>query len=298
MTYYTSQPNSLLYPTPNCNLKIPICQYCPECPKCNPTPTLITSHVDEVEPAQCLRQAGDDGSIPLGIVIKLEQGGGHQLVVAGHGKVGLLVELHQEQLAVLLGLGDVRRYVGVLGWLKVWSPPVAYGVLYGPVSGGTIRTTKSLCHQPSQTINLHKILIFNIISTTFTNLILSRVQFSSWQLEESCSKLEQEDVRKAMLMDKQDSIHRSPHPILVILVPHPLEPGGHTGVLLEQGVLGPEGVVGEGVEVDCAAECEGRVLGEAGLAGLTSKCGGPACAGHGGLGGGLQHQQGEEHRNG
>ena len=42
----------------------------------------------------------------------------------------------------------------------------------------------------------------------------------------------------------------SPHPDLVELVPHPLEPRRHTGVLLKQGVLGPKGVVGQGVEVD------------------------------------------------
>ena len=39
---------------------------------------------------------------------------------------------------MLLGLGDVRGYVGVLGWLKVRSPPVPNGVLYGPVSGNVI----------------------------------------------------------------------------------------------------------------------------------------------------------------
>ena len=114
------------------------------------------SHVDEVEPAKCLGQAGYDGSVALGIVIQLEQGGSHQLVVAGHGEVGLLIELHHSQLAVLLGLGDVRGYVGVLGWLKIRAPPVPNGVLYGPVSGCSIRTTKSLCHQPSQTLNLYK----------------------------------------------------------------------------------------------------------------------------------------------
>ena len=52
---------------------------------------LPSSHVDEVEPAECLWQAGYDGSVPLGIVIQLEQGGGHQFVVARHGEVSLLV---------------------------------------------------------------------------------------------------------------------------------------------------------------------------------------------------------------
>ena len=67
---------------------------------------------------------------------------------------------------------------------------------------------------------------------------------------------------KAVLMDQQYSVNRSPHSKLIKLIPHPLEPGGHTGVLLEQGVLGAEGVVGEGAEVYSPAEREGRVLRE------------------------------------
>ena len=68
-------------------------------------------------------------------------------------------------------------------------------------------------------------------------------------------------MRKAVLMDQQDSVNRSPHAKLLILVPHALEPGRYARILLEQGVLGPEGVVGERVEVNSATEREGRILG-------------------------------------
>ena len=50
----------------------------------------------------------------------------------------------------------------------------------------------------------------------------------------------------------------------MILVPHPLEPGGHARVLLEERVLGAKGVVAEGVEVHGPTEGEGGILREAG----------------------------------
>ena len=68
-----------------------------------------------------------------------------------------------------------------------------------------------------------------------------------------------------MLMNNEDPVNGAPHAILVVLVPHPLEPGRHGGVLLEKGVLCAERVVGEGVEVDGAGDSETRVLGQAGL---------------------------------
>ena len=68
-----------------------------------------------------------------------------------------------------------------------------------------------------------------------------------------------------MLMNNEDSVNGAPHTILVVLVPHPLEPGRHGGVLLEKGVLCAERVVGEGVEVDGAGDSETRVFWEARL---------------------------------
>ena len=93
------------------------------------------SHVDEVEPSQGLRETRNNGSVALGVVVQLEEGGGHQLVVPGHSEVGFLLQLHQEQLPVLFRLGDVGRNVGVLSRLKVGPPPVANCVLNGPVCG-------------------------------------------------------------------------------------------------------------------------------------------------------------------
>ena len=62
--------------------------------------------------------------------------------------------------------------------------------------------------------------------------------------------LQQQNVRKTMLMHNENPINRTPHPKLVILVSHPLEPCWNRGVLLKQRVLGAKSVVGEGVEVD------------------------------------------------
>ena len=92
----------------------------------NPERPCPRSHVDEVEPGEGLRQAGDDGAVALGVVVELEKRRRHQLVVPGHREVGLLLQLDQEQLAVLPGPRDVGRDVGVLGRLEVWSPPVTW----------------------------------------------------------------------------------------------------------------------------------------------------------------------------
>ena len=144
-------------------------------------------HVDEVEPAECLGHTGDDGPVALSIVVQLEQRRRHQLVVPGHGEVGLLWELDQEQLPVLLGLGDVRRDVGVLGWLEVWSPPVPDGVLDHPLGGRAVRPAQGAGHQPLESLHL----------------VLARLQLPAGQLEERRPQLEQQDVRQAMLVDQQ-----------------------------------------------------------------------------------------------
>ena len=82
---------------------------------------------------------------------------------------------------------------------------------------------------------------------------------------------------QTVLMDQKDPVHRPPHAELVVLVPHPLEPGGHGGVLLKQGIFGAECVVGEGVEVDGARDGEAWVLWEAGLPRDRRRGPGPTC---------------------
>lgn len=54
------------------------------------------SNVYEVEVAEYLREAGDDGAVASCIVVQLKEGRGHQLVVPGHGEQGLLGQGHQE----------------------------------------------------------------------------------------------------------------------------------------------------------------------------------------------------------
>lgn len=54
-------------------------------------------------------------------------------------------------------------------------------------------------------------------------------------------------MRQSVFMDNEDTLHCPPHPHLIKLFPHPLEPGCHRAVLLIQRLLGTECVVGEGV---------------------------------------------------
>ncbi len=89
-------------------------------------------HVDKTETTQCLRQGGDDGAVALGVIEELKEGRGDELVVARYGKVRLLRQLNHEELSVFLGLGDMRWNVGILGWLKVWPPPVPDCVFNDP----------------------------------------------------------------------------------------------------------------------------------------------------------------------
>jgi len=50
-------------------------------------------HVDEVESAESLGQAGDDGTVSLGVVVQLEQGSCHQLVISRNREIGFLLQL-------------------------------------------------------------------------------------------------------------------------------------------------------------------------------------------------------------
>ena len=119
-----------------------------------------------------------------------------------------------------------------------------------------------------------------------TDLILPRVELPARQFEEGGAELQQQDVRQAVLVHQQHAVHGPPHAVLIVLVAHALEPRRHARVLLEQRVLGAEGVVGERVEVDGSAERQGRVLGEAGLSGEVG----------GGGGGGGPRPAGSRHR--
>ena len=68
---------------------------------------LLLLHVDKVEAAECLGQAGDDRPVALAVVVQLEQRRRHQLVVAGHSEVGLLLQLDEEERRILRSLGMI-----------------------------------------------------------------------------------------------------------------------------------------------------------------------------------------------
>ena len=55
---------------------------------------------------------------------------------------------------MLLGLGDVRGDVGILGRLKVRPPPIPNRVLDGPLGGCPVSPTQRLSHQPLQALDL------------------------------------------------------------------------------------------------------------------------------------------------
>ena len=75
-----------------------------------------------------LRQTGYDWTVASGVVVEFKEGCGHQLVVSRHGEEGLLGERDEEESLVLLGVGAVGRLVGILGGLKVRTPPVGHNL--------------------------------------------------------------------------------------------------------------------------------------------------------------------------
>jgi len=117
----------------------------------------LALHVNKVESPEGLWEGRDDRAVALGVVVQLEQGRRHQLVVTRHSEVSLLLQLNKEQLLVLLGLRDVGGDVGVLGWLEVGTPPVPDGVLNLPavvVADDTVCPAQRLCHDPLEGVDL------------------------------------------------------------------------------------------------------------------------------------------------
>ena len=116
-----------------------------------------------------------------------------------------------------------------------------------------------------------------------SHLVLSRVELPARQLEECCPELEEQHVGEAVLVHQQHPVHAPPHPVLVVLIPHPLEPRRHAGVLLKQRVLGAECVVGQRVQVHCSAQRQRGVFRETRLSGdwsLGCSSSGPSCSSH------------------
>jgi hypothetical protein len=68
----------------------------------------------ERESTQCLRQRRNRRSIPRRVVVQLEQRYREQLHIRRDGELRALLEENEEDLLVLLRLGDVGRNVGVL----------------------------------------------------------------------------------------------------------------------------------------------------------------------------------------
>merc|ERR1719319_654344 len=113
----------------------------------------LALHVNKVESPEGLWEGRDDRAVALGVVVQLEQGSRHQLVVTRHSKVSLLLQLNKEQLLVLLRLRDV----GGLGWLEVGTPPVPDGVLNLPavvVADDTVCPSQRLRHDPLEGVDL------------------------------------------------------------------------------------------------------------------------------------------------
>lgn len=58
------------------------------------------------------------------------------------------------------------------------------------------------------------------------------------QLEECVGNLEHQNVRVAVVVDKQDALNRAAHSTLIIVVLQPLQPCSNTGVFLRLRFLG------------------------------------------------------------
>lgn len=119
--------------------------------------------------------------------------------------------------------------------------------------------------------------------STLPHLVLSWVELPAWQFEECCPELEEQHVGEAVLVNQQNPVHAPPHPVLVVLIPHPLEPSRDAGVLLKQRVLRAECVVGQRVEIHRSAQRQRWVLWETRLSGdrsLGCSCSWPSCSSH------------------
>lgn len=65
------------------------------------------------------------------------------------------------------------------------------------------------------------------------------------QFEEGGSQLQQQDMRESVLVHYQHSLHRAPHPDLLKLLAHALEPGGHRAVLFIQRLFCAKCIIGQ-----------------------------------------------------
>lgn len=89
-----------------------------------------------MEPTEYLRQTGYNWPIAGRVVVEFKERSGHQLVVSRHREEGLLREGDEKETLVLLRVGAVSRLVGILGSLKVWTPPVCYNLERRKREGG------------------------------------------------------------------------------------------------------------------------------------------------------------------
>ena len=116
-------------------------------------------------------QAGDHGPIAGGIVVQLKQWCGDQLIVSRNGKESLLGQLHNEQFLVLLGPGNVRRDIGILGGLEIRPPPVGDDVANSPLCRHAVFPPEGIVDDAE-----HALL-----------LVLAWVELPTGQLEEGCA---------------------------------------------------------------------------------------------------------------
>lgn len=71
-----------------------------------------------------LRETRDDRSVTSRVVIKFKERSCDKLVVPRHREESFLWQGHEEETFVLLWVGAVSRFVGILRRFKVRSPPV------------------------------------------------------------------------------------------------------------------------------------------------------------------------------
>ena len=83
-------------------------------------------NINEMKPTKYLRQTGYDRTVASRVVVELKERSGYQLVVPWNGEESLLWERDEEETLVLLGVGAVSGFVGILRSLEVRPPPVSY----------------------------------------------------------------------------------------------------------------------------------------------------------------------------
>ena len=82
--------------------------------------------VNGVVSADKLREARNDWSVTASVVVQLKERRSYKSVVSRYSEGSFVRQVDKVDGSTFFRAGTVGRYVGVLGRLETWSPPLAY----------------------------------------------------------------------------------------------------------------------------------------------------------------------------